>query len=352
MAYTLSADVRLRVVHALCEGTSINATARQTGASKNAILRLLPRIGEGAARIHNRLVRGISAALIQCDEVWSYCGKKQRRVTPNDPPGIGEAYCFIAIDVNTRLVIAYLSGRRDAANTERFIADLRSRVAVLPQITTDGWNPYISSVLAAFGASVNYAMAMKNYRNKPQPDDEVRYEPPRGVFVTKQVISGAPRMDKCSTVHIESQNFTVRTHVHRLARLARGYSKKPENHRAALALHFLYYNAVKHHSALRTTPFVAAGLTERPWSTAEMIEACFAEPAAEPPKPMPLALPESHLGAARELPNGRGWLRVVPPPGSAPGLVKAPAPSPAIEVKLAAVPREPEQLSLWPEGDT
>jgi hypothetical protein len=108
MANALSPDVRLRVIHALCEGTSINATVRQTGASKNAILRLLPRVGDGAASIHNLLVRGVSAAQIQCDEVWSYVGKKERRVTEADPPGIGEAYCFIAIDVNTRLILSYL----------------------------------------------------------------------------------------------------------------------------------------------------------------------------------------------------------------------------------------------------
>jgi len=167
---------------------------------------------------------------------------------------------------------------------------------------------------------------------------------------SQSAVSGAPDMDRATTVHIESQNFTVRTHVQRLARLARGYSKKAENHRATLALHFLYYNAVKLHSALKTTPFVAAGLAERPWSPSEMIEACLAEPAAEPPKPAPLALPEGYGGAARELPGGRGWLRVVPPPGSAPGLSKAPAPKPEIEVKLVAVPREPEQLSLFPEA--
>ncbi len=92
-----------------------------------------------------------------------------------------------------------------------------------------------------------------------------------------------------------------------------------------------------------------AGLAERPWSPSEMIEACLAEPSAEPPRPVPLAMPEGYSGAARELPNGKGWLRVVPPPGAAPGLIKAPAPKPEVKVKLAAVPREPEQLSLFPE---
>jgi hypothetical protein len=219
----------------------------------------------------------------------------------------------------------------------------------MPQIVTDGFAPYVDAILGSFGASVNYAMVHKNYSAKPRRDDEVRYEPPRGAFLTKRAISGAPDMDRATTVHIESQNFTVRTLVHRMARLTQGYSKKPENHRAALALHFLYYNAVRIHGSIRTTPFVAAGLAERPWSPSEMIDACLAEPMAELPKPAPLALPDGYGGAARELPVGRGWLRVVPPPGMAPGLVKAPAPKPEIAVKLAAVPREPEQLSLFPE---
>ncbi|MCK6588752.1 MAG: IS1 family transposase [Polyangiaceae bacterium] len=341
--------MRLRVIHALCEGTSVNSTARQTGASKNAILRLLPRIGEGAARLHNRLVRGIAAAQIQADEIWSYVRKKERRVTENDPPGVGEAYCFIGIDVNTRLVLSYLVGRRDAASANSFIADLRSRLTVMPQIVTDGFAPYVDAVLGSFGASVNYAMVNKHFRSKPRPDDEVRYEPPRGVWLTKQVISGAPDMDRATTVHIESHNRTVRTHVRRMTRLSNAFSKKIENHCAALAMHFLYYNFVLVHSEIKTTPAVAAKLTDRAWTAAEMVEACLAEPAAELPKPAPLALPEGYGGAARQLPNGRGLLRVVPPPGAAPGLSKAPAPKPQLEVKIAAVPREPEQLSLFPE---
>ena len=353
MSYTISPEARVRVIHALCEGASVNGTARQTGVSKPTILKLLVQVGTGAARLHNRIVREQSAIYVQADEIWSYVGKKERRVTEADPPGVGEAYTFVAIDVHTRLVLSYLVGRRDNASAGEFVNDLRARLTVMPQIVTDGFAPYVDAILGSFGASVNYAMVNKHFRSKPRPDDEVRYEPPRGVWLTKQVISGAPDMSQCTTVHIESQNRTIRTHMRRLTRLSNGFSKKHENHCAAIALHFLYYNFVKIHSEIKTTPAVAAKLTDRPWTAAELVAACLAEPEASKPVAVPLALPEGHQGAARELPNGRGWLRVVKasdaPATGAPGLAKgsgvaAPA-SPA--PKLREVPKPGEQLSLF-----
>lgn len=353
MSYTTSPEARVRVIHALCEGASVNGAARQTGVSKPTILKLLLQVGMGAARLHNRIVRELSSVQIQCDEIWSYVGKKERRVTENDPPGIGEAYTFVAIDVDTRLVLSYLVGRRDSESTAQFVNDMRSRLTVMPQIVTDGFAPYVEAVLSNFGASVNYAMVNKHFRSKPRPDDEVRYEPPRGVWLTKQVISGAPDMGKATTVHIESQNRTIRTHVRRLTRLSNGFSKKRENHCAALALHFLYYNFVKVHCELKTTPAVVAKLTDRPWTAAELVVACLVEPEASKPVAVPLALPTGYQGAARELPGGRGWLRVVRPgkasQSGAPELVKGsdPEAQASLRPQLKEAPRRGEQLSLF-----
>jgi hypothetical protein len=215
----------------------------------------------------------------------------------------------------------------------------------MPQIVTDGFAPYVDAILGSFGASVNYAMVNKRFRTKPRPDDEVRYEPPRGVWLTKQVISGAPDMGKCTTVHIESQNRTIRTHVRRLTRLSNGFSKKHANHCAALALHFLYYNFVKVHSELKTTPAVAAKLTDRPWTAAELVEACLVEPETPKPATVPLALPGGYQGAARELPGGRGWLRVV----KAGETVSEGAPRTASLSALKEAPKRGEQLSLFPD---
>ena len=340
MSYTISPEARLRVIHALCEGASVNGAARQTGVSKPTILKLLVQVGTGAARLHNRIVRHLSSVYVQCDEIWSYVGKKERRVTENDPPDVGEAYCFVAIDVDTRLVLSYLVGRRDGESAAQFVNDMRVRLTVMPQLSTDGFAPYVDAIMASFGASANYAMVHKHFRSKPRPDDEVRYEPPRGAWLTKQVISGAPDMTKATTVHIESQNRTIRTHVRRLTRLSNGFSKKRENHCAALALHFLYYNFVKVHSELKTTPAVAAKLAERPWTAAEMVEACLVEPETPKPVAAPLALPQGFHGAARELPNGRGWLRVIKPGDAStlgtPQAPRTPVPAP-----------EPVQLSLF-----
>lgn len=352
MSYTISPDARVRVIHALCEGASVNGAARQTGVSKPTILKLLVQVGMGAARLHNRIVRELSSVQIQCDEIWSYVGKKERRVTEADPPGVGEAYTFVGIDVDTRLVLSYLVGRRDNASAGEFINDLRARLSVMPQIVTDGFAPYVEAITTAFGSSVNYAMVNKHFRAKPRPDDEVRYEPPRGAWLTRQVISGAPDMGKCTTVHIESQNRTIRTHVRRLTRLSNGFSKKHENHCAALALHFLYYNLVKIHSEIKTTPAVAAKLTDRPWTAAELVESCLAEPASPKPVAVPLALPSGHQGAARPLPRGRGWLRVVKPQDAS----GAPEPGKPLHAGTLEPLRPsrapvPTQLSLWPDRE-
>lgn len=307
----IDADARLRVVHALCEGNAINAVVRQTGVAKTTILRLLARVGEGCARLHNRLVRGLSCALIQCDEIWSYVGKKGFRVTELDPAEWGEAYTFVALDVETRLVLAYYVGRRDRESTETFIADMRARLTVMPQISTDGFIPYEQAIGESFPGEADYGQVQKNYRGKAQRDDQVRYEPPRDPFIVRTTIYGAPDPKLISTSLVERQNRTMRMHIRRMTRLSDAFSKKLDNHRAAVALHFAFYNFVRPHETLRTAPAVRAGLVPVPLTLAQLVELALAEVPVAAPERQKLAL-RPGAGAARELPGGRGWLRAVP----------------------------------------
>ena len=309
----LSREERVRVVHALCEGNSINAIVRQTGVAKTTILRLLMRVGLGCQRLLDRLLRGLSCAFVEVDEIWSYVGVKEARRKPEHPAGWGEAYTFVALDLESRAVIAFQVGRRDQVSTDAFVTDLRARLVMAPQITTDGFSPYIDAIARSFGGAVDYLQCMKNYARGGRRDDH-RYEPPRDPFMVKTPIMGVPDVQKASTSHVERQNRTMRMHIRRMTRLADAFSKKLENHVAATALHFAYYNLVRVHETLEATPAVKLRAVQRPLTVAELVEMALdaaEEPAPTRAVPQPLALPERHRTATRELPNGRGWLRVV-----------------------------------------
>ncbi|XXT04773.1 transposase [Sorangium sp. So ce367] len=310
MPNVLPSEKRLRVLAGLVDGNSERAVERMTGASLKTIRSLALRLGEGAQRLHDRVVRDLHISAIQVDEIWSFVRKKQARVTENDPPEVGEAYTFVALDTNSRLVISFLVGRRDEASTQAFIKDLRSRLVVMPAMTSDGFAPYISAIGFNFGASIDYAQCKKNYTRQGRRDDDHRYEPPRDPFIKKTVISGAPSLDRASTAYVERQNLTMRHQIGRIRRLCLAFSKKLENHKAAVALAYTHYNFCHIIKTLRVTPAMQAGITDHVWSLEEFMDVILQEPEGGKPTPKPLAvrLPE---GPARELPGGRGWLRLV-----------------------------------------
>lgn len=312
----LSHEARVRVAEHLVEGSSIASTVRLTDVSKPTVLALLLRLGTGCGYLHNRLVRGLECAHIELDEMWSYIHKKQRRVKETDPQEWGDAYTYVAITTASRLVVAYHVGKRDEENTKAFIVDLRARLVTIPQLSTDGWPSYPIAIGASFGENgVDYAMVIKDFKRKAVLDDEVRYEPPRCPKVTKHRIFGEPDIKRATTSHAEAQNRTMRMHIRRLTRLVNGFSRKLVNHRAAVQLHFAWYNLVRIHESLRVTPAMEAGITNHVWSVSELVEAALAAEPVGPPVREPLALPVAVPGevapTARELPNGRGHLRVI-----------------------------------------
>ncbi|WP_433931151.1 IS1 family transposase [Sorangium cellulosum] len=357
MAHVLPMAKRVAVVAHLIEGAGIRSTSRLTGVSQPAILSLLLRVGEGCERLHNRLVRDVDCRTVQVDEIWSYVQKKQARVVPGDSPEVGEAYVFVGMASASKLVISYRVGKRDEENTKAFIADLRARLVIIPQFYRDGWQPYIAAVGESFAlaGSVDYAQVVKNCSRKARRDDDHRYEPPRDPFITKTPVFGVPDMKRASTSHVERQNLTIRMHIRRFTRLCNGSSKRLPRHKAAVALHMAFYNFCRPHEALRVTPAMESGLTDRIWSIEELVAAALAETPTEPPKPKALRLPEAPAGAstapARALPNGRGFLRLV---GSAPAAPVAPTPPAAGEPEPEPPPSDPppaprhgEQMSLF-----
>jgi len=229
-----------------------------------------------------------------------------------------DAYAYVALARTKKLMISYRVGKRDEAHTKAFIADLRTRLVTIPELSTDGWQSYPIAVGQSFGGAVDHAISQKNYTRKGRsdgPKHDHRYEPPRDLFITKQVAHGAPNLDRASTSHVERLNLTTRMHIRRFTRLCNGFSKKIENHRAAVSLHVAWYNYCRIHESLHVTPAMEAGITDHVWTIEELVtRALSAEPCAAPEsKPLALSTPQPNEKniAARELPNGRGWLRAL-----------------------------------------
>jgi IS1 family transposase len=206
------------------------------------------------------------------DELWSYVGKKQRTVRKTDDAArVGDQWTYIAIDADTKLIPTFLVGKREAHNTNAFVADVAARMRNRVQISTDGLRQYIDAIRTSFGENVDYAMIVKEY--EAEATGPGRYSPPRVSATEKIPVIGQPDERVISTSFVERQNLTMRTNIRRFTRLTNGFSKKLENHVAAIALHLGHYNFVRQHKTLRVTPAMAAGVESRMWSMAELLEA-------------------------------------------------------------------------------
>lgn len=256
----LSMETRVRVASCLVDCVSIRATERITGVHRDTVMRFGVTLGEGCARLHDRLVRDLPCRLLQCDEAWTFVHTKNARVGPENPAEWGDQYVYIALDVSTRAIVSYLIGKRDGEGAKAFARDLRGRTTGRPQISTDGWGPYPEAIWQAYGYQVDLGQVVKHYTRGGRRDDH-RYEPPREPFITRTVVAGNPSMPDINTSLVERQNLQLRSCIKRMARLTNAYSKKKRNLDAAVALHVFWYNYGTVHGTLRVTPAMAAGLT-------------------------------------------------------------------------------------------
>ena len=271
MANVLSRDKQEAVISCLVEGSSIRSTERITGVHRDTIMRLGVRVGEGCAKMMQQEMTDLTCKRIQVDEIWGYVGKKQRHVTEEDDTNrVGNVWTFVALDADTKLVPTFAVGRRDLSTATEFMHDLRSRVLGRVQISTDGLAAYIEAIEEAFGANVDYGQVVKSYET-----DEAgagRYSPPKVAKVKKCVVQGQPDVKHISTSYVERQNLTMRMQMRRLTRLTNAFSKKPENFRSAVALHFAHYNFVRVHQSLRATPAMEAGVTGHLWKVGDLLD--------------------------------------------------------------------------------
>ncbi len=259
------------IIGGLVEGSSIRSLERMGGVHRDTIMRLLVRVGDSCEKIMDSTMRNLPCKDIEVDEVWSFVGKKQRHVKSQDNPNeVGDFYTFIALDPATKLIPAYRVGKRDLFNAQAFISDLASRLKNRIQLSSDKLRAYVEAVESTFGADIDYGQIVKSY--EAEPIGPGRYSPPEVVGVEKEYIVGYPDPDRICTSYVERQNLTVRMHIRRFTRLTNAYSKKLENMKAAVALHFCHYNFVRIHSTTRTTPAMEAGVTKELWTIKDLIE--------------------------------------------------------------------------------
>lgn len=276
----LDRNARARILHLLCEGQSIRAITRLTGASKNTVIKLMIDAGKACAAYHNANVHGVKAKRIQVDEIWSFTYAKQKNVpmAKAAPEGAGDTWTWTAIEADTKLIVSYFVGGRDGECAMWFMDDLRQRLANRVQLTSDGHKAYLEAIEGAFGDDVDYAQLVKIYGASPE-SGKGRYSPAECTGAKKERITGKPDWDHVSTSFVERNNLTMRMHMRRFTRLTNGFSKKVENHTYAVALHMMYYNFVRIHSKLRMTPAMAAGVSDRLWEIGDIVGLVEAEEA-------------------------------------------------------------------------
>lgn len=273
----LSIEKQIAAVAALCEGMSIRATERLVGAHRDTIMRLGVRVGQGCARLHDAMMQGLHCNALELDELWAYVGKKQARVEVAETAEKGDQYTFLALDASRKAIVSYFTGKRSGMSTRYFISDLRQRVINQPQITSDGFQHYVPAVTAIFGPQVDFAMVVKNYRTVRGNEAAIRYSPGNIVSVSKQVVAGRPNQRHVSTSYVERVNLSVRMGQRRFTRLTNGFSKKLENHQAAVSLFVAHYNLCRVHETLRMTPAMALGVADHIWTVGELVAAALQE---------------------------------------------------------------------------
>ena len=266
---------RAQILTLLCEGVSMRSIERIVGCSINTVDKLLCEAGEAALAYHDKAVRGVKAQRIQCDEIWSFVHAKAKNAPKSsraDDPTIGDCWTWTAIEADTKLLVSYQVGGRDAEFALMLMDDLRGRLANRVQLTTDGHKAYLIAVEEAFGADVDYAMLVKLYGEpSTSPEASRRYSPTDCVGTRKDKITGNPDPRHISTGYTERANLTMRMSMRRFTRLTNAFSKKLTNHAHMVALYALWYNFVRIHKTLRVTPAMAAGIADKLWSIEDVV---------------------------------------------------------------------------------
>ncbi len=268
----LNIEKQTQIVSALVEGNSMRATARMAGVSINTVVKLLIEVGTACREYQDQVFHDLDCRRIQCDEIWSFCYAKKMNVTKKIKkanPNAGDAWTWVALDADTKLVPSWMVGNRDARTGKMFMEDLAKRLKNRVQLSTDGFKAYLQAVENAFGNDIDYGMLIKIYGTPAEK--EPRYSPVECIGTIEETVVGRPDPAHLSTSFVERQNLNMRMSMRRFTRLTNAFSKKIENLEHAVALHFMYYNFCRIHKSLRCTPAMKAGVSKRLWEISDIL---------------------------------------------------------------------------------
>jgi IS1 family transposase len=266
----LPIETRARILSCLVEGVSIRATARLCDIAINSVMKLQVEAGEACAAFQDRAFRNLTCKRLECDEIWSFVGAKEKNTTEEKKAeGWGDVWTWTAIDAETKIIPSWYVGTRDGGAAYHFMHDLAKRLSHRVQLTTDGHKPYLAAVEDAFGSEIDYAQLVKIYGEGQ--NTEARYSPAQCTGTKATVITGKPEGRHISTSYVDRQNLNMRMGMRRFTRLTNAFSKKIENHGHALALYFMFYNFCRIHTTLRVTPAMQAGISDRVWDMVDVV---------------------------------------------------------------------------------
>jgi len=270
----LPSEKRRQILHLMVEGNSIRGIARLVDVSPVTVLRYLEKAGAACAEFHDKNVRNVKAKRVECDEIWSfnYCKRASLPTAKAAPADAGDAWTWTALDRDSKLIISYLIGGRDAGYATEFMQDVADRVANRIQLTTDGHRPYLEAVDGAFGIDIDYAMLIKTYGETPDlGGPERKYSPGVCTGIVGKKIQGRPDARYVSTSFVEKHNQSMRQHMRRFTRLTAAHSKKLVNHIHMVSLYTVWYNYARINSAVRMAPAMAAGISDKLWDVSDIV---------------------------------------------------------------------------------
>ena len=269
----LTTERRVAVIRCLVEGNSIRSTVRITGVAKNTVTKLLVDLGKACSEYQNDALRKLNCERVQCDEIWSFVACKEKNVPEEmkGETGVGDVWTWTALGPDSKLMLSWYVGDRGVDSAYEFMIDVSGRLANRVQLTTDGHRAYLNAVRDVFEDDIDYAMLVKLY-GQGEAQGQRSYSPANCIGAKKVAIIGAPNKEHVSTSFVERSNLTMRMNMRRFTRLTDAFSKKFENHCCAISLHFMYYNFGRVHQTLKTSPAVAAGITDHVWTLEEIVK--------------------------------------------------------------------------------
>lgn len=268
----IDTDKAVFALRLLLEGTGIRPTERLTGLHRDTLCDLVLTVGQNCEAFLNERLVDLEVSDIECDELWGFVGMKEKtRQRLDRPEEFGDAYCFVAIERTSKLVVTWHLGKRTNIDCWEFINNLRLATSGRFQVSTDGYGPYQSSIPLTFQFGIDFAQIIKSYGGSSDTEPERKYSPANIASVKTTIGCGSPDEDRICTSYVERSNLSMRMHLRRLTRLTNAHSKSLPHHRAMLALYFAWYNFVRKHMTLGTTPAVAQGLTDHVWTVDELL---------------------------------------------------------------------------------